>query len=106
MIEIDQDHHRLENQTLPVAVLFCAGNIGDGPEVFPVGVDAVRPLKDHMLVGRLTAFLMEKQDNDLISKQPELGRPTDSAIIERGEMLIHKTPAGRPKKLLLLSSIS
>lgn len=40
---------------------------------------------------QLTAFLMTKQDPDLIPDQPELSSPAESAAIEQGEKLVHKT---------------
>ncbi len=42
-------------------------------------------------VDQLTAFLMARQDNDLIPHQPDLSTPVESAAVDRGKELVHKT---------------
>lgn len=42
-------------------------------------------------VEQLTAFLMTKRDPKLIPQQPDLGAPAESAAVEQGEKLVHKT---------------
>lgn len=40
---------------------------------------------------QLTAFLMAKQDPELIPHRPELSTPAESAAVEQGQKLVHKT---------------
>lgn len=42
-------------------------------------------------VEQLTAFLMAKQDTELIPRRPELAAPAESAAVEQGKTLVHKT---------------